>query len=153
MANELAKLNKTEAIELATRARNRANRFRANAEKMSERIVNTAIGTLAGFGTGYWQGQNEVEYQKNVAKYMAENPGKTLKDAQAEAEDPRKIGGALDKDLAVGLVLGGLAISGVTGRRITPFFEAGAIGALAGWAHGFGMDKAIEAAAEEEEQP
>lgn len=150
MANELAKLNKTEAIELATRARNRANRFRANAEKMSERIVNTAIGTLAGFGTGYWQGKNEVEYQKNVAALVEQ--GKELKVAQEEAEDPRKIGGALDKDLAVGLGLGGLAISGIAGRKITPFFEAAAIGALAGWAHGYGMDKAIEAATEEEAQ-
>lgn len=149
MANELQKLSKTQAIDLAHRMKNRARSIRANAEKLTERLVHGAIGTGVGFGLGYWMGQAESEFQDNVAKLKAE--GKSQEDAEKEADDPRKWGG-VDKDLIVSLGLATVAMTNIGGRRVSPFLEAAAFGGLAGWAYSRGMETAIEGAEDEEEE-
>jgi hypothetical protein len=147
--NQLAKLNKTQAIEVATRMKNRATAIKRNAEKLSERVVHGVIGTGTGFAMGYWMGSAEAEYQDNIAKLMAE--GKTREDAEKEAEDPRKWMG-IDKDLVASLGLTALSLSNLAGRKASPFLEAAAFGGLAGWAYSRGMESAISSAEEEEEE-
>ncbi len=149
MSNDLSKLNKTQAIQVAHRMKARAKAVRANAEKMSERLVNGAISTGTGFVMGYWMGQAEADYQDNIAKLVAE--GKTQEEAQKEAEDPRKWFG-LDKDLVASGALAAVALTNLGGRKVSPFMEAAAFGGLAGWAYSRGMDVAIESANEEEEE-
>ncbi len=147
MSTDLSKLNKTQAIQVAHRMKARAKAVRANAEKMSERLMNGAISTGTGFVMGYWMGQAEAEYQDNIAKLLAE--GKSQEDAEKEAADPRKWFG-LDKDLVASGALATAALLNVGGRKVTPFVEAAAFGGLAGWAYSRGMDVAIESASEEE---
>lgn len=147
--NQLSKLSKTQAIEVAHRMKNRATTIRKNAEKLTERLVHGAIGTATGFGMGYWMGTAEAEYQDNVAKLIAE--GKTPDDAAKEADDPRKWAG-MDKDLLVSLGLTAVSLTNLGGRKVSPFLEAAAFGGLAGWAYSRGMESAIESAAEAEDE-
>lgn len=149
MSNDLSKLSKTQAIQVAHRMKARAKAVRANAEKVSERLVHGAISTGTGFVMGYWMGSAEAEYQENIAKLVAE--GKTREDAEKEAEDPRKWFG-LDKDLIASGALATIALTNIGGRKVSPFVEAAAFGGLAGWAYSRGMDVAIESASEEEDE-
>lgn len=146
---QLQKLNKTQAIEVAHRMKNRAKTIRANAEKLTERLVHGAIGTAAGFGMGYWMGQAEADYQDSVTKWLADNPDKTQEDAEKEVDDPRKWGG-VDKDLVVSGALAVAALTNMGGRKVTPFIEAAAFGGLAGWAYNRGMDAAIDGSEDDE---
>lgn len=151
MSDKLAKLNKTQAIEVANRMKNRAVTMRKNAERVTERIVHGAIAGVTGFGMGYWMGQAEVEYREALAKWQAENPGKTPEDAEKEVDDPRKWMG-IDKDLVVSGVLVTGALLNLGGRKATPFIEAAAYGSLAGWAYNRGMEEAISNSEEEDEE-
>ena len=149
MANDLSKLSKTQAVEVAHRMKNRAKNIKANAEKLTERLVHGAIGTATGFGMGYWMGQAEAEYQTNIAKLIED--GKTPEEAEKEADDPRKWGG-VDKDLVVSLGMAGVALTNLGGRKVSPFLEAAAFGGLAGWAYSRGMETAIDGSTEEDEE-
>jgi len=150
MSDKLAKLNKTQAIEVANRMKNRAQTMRRNAERLTERVVHGAVSTAAGFGLGYWMGQAETEYQDLLAKYIADNPEASIEDAEKEIDDPRKWMG-VDKDLVVSGLLAGSALTGIAGRKATPILEAAAFGGLSGWAYNRGMEEAIDSADEEEE--
>ena len=149
MANDLQKLSKNQAIDLATRMKNRAIGVRANAQKLTERLVHGAIGTGTGFTMGYWMGAAEAEYQENIAKLVGE--GKSQQDAEKEADDPRKWAG-MDKDLIISLGLATVGLTNLVGRKISPTVEAAAFGGLAGWAYSRGMDIAIQGASETEEE-
>lgn len=146
---DIKALSKDQAIELAQKMKNRALGIKKNAEALTERLVNGAIGAATGFGMGYWMGSAEAEYHQNVAKLVAE--GKTPEEALKEADDPRKWMG-VDKDLIVSLGLTGVALANLGGRKMSPFVEAAAWGGLAGWAYSRGMDIAIEGASEAEEE-
>lgn len=150
MSDKLAKLNKTQAIEVANRMKNRAQTMRRNAEKLSERIVHGFVSAVAGGAFGYWMGQAETDYQEAISEYMADNPGSTAEDAAKEVVDPRKWGG-IDKDLIVSGTLAALALTNVGGRKASPIIEAAAIGGLSGWAYNRGMEMAIESASDDDD--
>ena len=135
-SKKLQSLSKGEAIELATRMRNKARNIRMSAVETSRKVVHGAVSTVAAFAVGYWMGG--LRYEKSK-----------MSDAEIEANgDPTKWGGVADKDLVVGLVISGLGITGVGGKKVAPVLESAGFGTLAGWAYSRGDESGHDAASE-----
>ncbi len=98
MRDQLAKLNKEQAIELA----HRAQRSRRNQENRMAKLAIGAVTGAVGVGfagaLGYWMGQAEYEYETSEDKEAID---------AGDEPDPRKWFG-IDKDIIVaGLVTAG----------------------------------------------
>ncbi len=133
--DKLQQLSKSDAIELATRMRNKARNVKLSAAETSKKLVRTSLGAGAAFATGYWMGG--LRHEKSG-----------MTDAQIESEgDPTKWAG-VDKDLAVGIVVTGLGVMNVGGKKVAPALEWLGGGVLAGWAYSRGDQSGYEAAKE-----
>lgn len=144
--SDLAHLPHKDLVKAATTMRNRAMKYKKNADTMSERVVGMAVSTGAGFAMGMWYGGASVEYEKLLQEKIG--TGLSEKDAQkaiSEEGDPRKLLG-IDKDLVAGITLAVGSLTGIGGRKVAPILEYGALGALAGWAHNLGQDVAMDQA-------
>ncbi len=144
MASDLMKLSKTDAVKAAENMRRRAMRYKKNAEKLSERLVNIAIGTGTGFLMGYIMGGKEKEFDKLVAASGLEEEA-YIKEGK---EDPRKLMG-MDYDLVISVALVGVSLTNMLGSKVSPLLESAAFGGLAGWAYNAGSEMALKAEEEE----
>lgn len=133
---EIDKLDRNSAIDLAKRMRNKARNIELNKAKMMQRLGATAVGAAAAGAMGYYMGTLEHEWEQ------AGSP---------EDDDPRKLGGVIDLDLAVGLGVTavGIAMSG-SKKTESPgqYVEAAGSHIIAGWAYSRGATAGKEAAAE-----
>lgn len=122
MKDQLAKLTKEQAIELA----HRTQRARKNEEGKMAKIGTSAIGgalaAVTGGILGYWAGQAEYEYE------TAEN--KEAIDAGDEP-DPRKWFG-IEKELVVALVITGVGFLAMAFAKNAKLAKAGALFVAAG---------------------
>ncbi len=133
--DKLSALSKGDAIELATRMRNKARNVRLTAAETSRKIVHGAVATVTGYALGYLMGGYELEKSK-------------MTEAQIETDgDPTKWAG-MDKDLVIGVVVSGLGIANVGGKKVAPILESSGFGALAGWGYSRGRDMGFDAAKE-----
>lgn len=133
--SKLQQLSKGDAIELATRMRNKARNVRLGAMETTRKVVHGAVSTVAAFAVGYWMGG--LRYEKSK-----------LTEAEIEADgDPTKVAG-MDKDLVVGVVVAGLGIANVGGRKVAPVLESAGFGTLAGWAYSRGDAQGFDASKE-----
>lgn len=134
-SRKLQSLSKGEAIELATRMRNKARNIRISAAETTRKVVHGAVSTVAAFAVGYWMGG--LRYEKSK-----------MSEAELEANgDPTKMAG-MDKDLVVGVVISGLGIAGVGGKKVAPVLESAGFGTLAGWAYSRGDENGFDASSE-----
>lgn len=132
---KLQTLSKGEAIELATRMRNKARNIRVSAAETTRKVVHGAVSTVAAFAVGYWMGGLRYEKKKMSAADIEANG------------DPTKLAG-MDKDLVVGVVVSGLGIAGVGGKKVAPVLESAGFGTLAGWAYSRGDESGYDASSE-----
>lgn len=141
MANtELAKLSKTDLVKQAGVMRNRALKFKKNAETTMEKVTFGVTG-LAGAGfAGFIMGGKERDYQDLVNKEGEEAANKA---------DPRLIGGLVPWDAGIGGGLWLVGLSGLAGKKASPLIEAFGFGGLAGYVYNLGSEMALEAGTEE----
>lgn len=133
--DKLSALSKGDAIELATRMRNKARNIRVTAAATTQKIVHGAVATVTGYALGYWMGGFEHEKSK-------------MDEAAIETDgDPTKWAG-MDKDLVIGVVVSGLGIMNVGGKKVAPILESAGFGALAGWGYSRGRDMGYDASKE-----
>lgn len=133
---EIDKMDRNSAIDLAKRMRNKARNLELNKGRMMTRLGATGVAMGAAGGMGYYMGTLTYEWQQ------AGSP---------EDDDPRKLGGVLDLDLAAGLVVTGLGIvmaGSKKSEKAGEYVEAAGTGILSGWAFSRAMSMGLEAAAE-----
>lgn len=130
---DLSSLTKTEAIELASRMRNKARNIKINAETRTEKVTTLVIGGGAAFLVGQWMGGLRHELDG-------------MDEASIEAEgDPTKIMG-IDKDLIAGLAVTGLGMAAP--KKIGAVMEKAGAGVLCGWAYARGEEMGVARASE-----
>ena len=140
MSNELAKLSKTDLVKQAGVMRNRALKFKKNAESTAEKLVFAGAGAAGAFGLGFLMGGKERDYQQLVTEKGLE---------EADKADPRLIGGLVPWDLGIGGALWVVGMTGLAGKKASPVIEAMGFGGLAGYVYNMGSEMALEAGVEE----
>lgn len=130
---ELATLNKDELVTFGSRMARTAKRAKDKAKQASEDIMELAVAGGAAFATGY---------------YIGNIKGTHLADGTDPVEDLKLFG--MDKDLAAGIALTAVGITGMGGKKMAGAAKAAGYGVLAYWAGGKGEEIAITRATEEE---
>lgn len=142
---EIDKLDRTSAIELAKRLRNKYRNVSLDKSRLATRIGATIAGVGGAYVMGHYMGGLQHEYELNASAIDA-----------GTMEDPRKMAG-VDIDLLVGLglTLAGLAMQGLLGGKsrkgagmAADLVEAGGNGILAGYAFSAGATAGKESALE-----
>ncbi len=146
--DQLAKLNKDQAIELA----HRAQRSRRNQENKMAKLVTTLLagGLGAGFAgaLGYWMGQAEYEYETSEDKEAID---------AGDEPDPRKWFG-VDKDLIVAVGVTGLGLLLMLSGKGEKMVKTGAgmltvgLGGLAGALYSKGHASGYKSMSDDEEE-
>ena len=133
---EIDKMDRNSAIDLAKRMRNKARNLELNKSRMMTRVGASVVSGLAAGGVGYYMGTLEHEWEQ------AGSP---------EDDDPRKLGGMVDLDLAIGLgvtAVGILMAGSKKSEKAGEYVEAAGTGVISGWAYSRGASMGKEAAAE-----
>lgn len=132
MAN-IDTIDRKSAITLAKNMRRRVQNLTVDKKKMAERIGGVVVGVVAAGAMGSYMGGLELEAQENAAAIDA-----------GEMDDPRLLGGVMDKDLAVGVSLLLAAAANVGGEKISIWTERAANGVLSGYAYSKMFSSAME---------
>ena len=127
--SDLMKLSKEEVVDGFQRMAKRAKTYKEKAAAMAEDVMDVALAGGAAFGIGF---------------YMGNIKGQAVVDQVDPTEDLKLFG--IDKDLLVGATLGGLGLSGVAGKKASPYFKSAGVGVLSYWAGSAGERMAIERA-------
>jgi hypothetical protein len=131
--SELAKLPKEDLVDGFNRMAKRAKSYKEKAAQTAADTMELALAGGAAFGVGYWIG--------NIK-------GVHAADGTDPEEDLKLFG--LDKDLAVGIVLAGVGLTGMGGKKMSGAARAAGQGVLSYWAGSAGERMAIERATEPE---
>ena len=131
---DLMKLSKEEIADGFTKMAKRAKTYKEKAARTAEDVMELALAGGAAFGVGWWLGNIKGEHAVNGT----------------DPTDDLKIFG-MDKDLAVGIAVSAIGLTGLAGKKASPAFKNAGIGVLAFWAGAAGERMAIERAMEPDE--
>lgn len=129
--SELMKLPKEDAVDFGVRMANAARKAKEKTKAAAGDMMELALAGGAAFGVGYWIG----------------NIKGTHADAGTDPTDDLKLFG-LDKDLAVGIALGVVGLTGMGGKKMSSAAKAAGTGVLSYWSGSAGERMAIERAME-----
>ena len=131
--SDLMKLPKEDVVDGFQRMANRAKKYKEKGREFAENTMELAVAGGASFGVGYWIGNIKGQHAVDGT----------------DAEEDLKLFG-LDKDLAVGLGLAAVGLTGMGGKRMSGAARAASMGVLSYWAGSAGERMAIERATEPE---
>lgn len=139
---DLAELPRDVLADEAWKMRVRAQRVKANGETFMSNVRDAVVGGGAAWGLGWFMGTRQLEYDRLVAEKGEE---------AAKAEDPRLIVG-LPIDFVLAAAVWGVGISGIAGKRMSPFLLAAGQGGLNGFLYGWGQEIGLTADDEDDEE-
>lgn len=129
--SDLMKLSKEEVVDGFQRMAKRAKTLKEKSAQAAEAVMDVALAGGAAFGIGY---------------YMGNIKGQAVLDGVDPTEDLKLFG--VDKDLLVGALVGGVGLTGLAGKKASPYFKSAGVGVLSYWAGSAGERMAIERAME-----
>jgi len=139
---EIDYLDRTDAIALAKKMRNKMRNLEMDKRALGLGAARTAVSGGAAFLMGRHMGALEAEYRADQANIDA-----------GTADDPRKLAG-IDKDALVGgalVALGLAAVAGAKGKlsKGADYVLAAGDGVLSGYLYNLGMRQGIEDAVQD----
>ena len=125
--SDLMKLPKEDLVNGLSKLQKRARNLKAKAAESAETVMDLALAGAGAFGVGYYVGG----IKRDIA-------------AGAATEEDLKLFG-MDKDLLAGLVLAGVGVTGLAGKKTSGYLTAAGTGVLSYWAGNMGETMAMEA--------